>query len=67
MTISMVKKPVFRAFSKLFQRCSEVVWALFSALNITISGLFTLMAGGCWVGRAYLPQMTFKSQLFSSF
>ena len=41
LTILGAKKVVFWTFRKLFWRCSEVVWALFSVLKDLLLGVFS--------------------------
>ena len=41
LAILVVKKVVFWTFSKLFWSCLENVWALFSALNGLLLGVFS--------------------------
>ena len=48
LTIFRLKKPVFWGFWKLFWRCSEVVWALFSALKCPLLAVFSARKVDIW-------------------
>ena len=48
LTILWAKKVVFWTFWKLFWRCSEVVWALFSALKCPLLAVFSARKVDIW-------------------